>query len=94
MTRESRQPWLIVAAIVAGCLLIALYLGRPAVAVPRGKAPAAEPGRYQSACGPTNLYLVDTATGRTWYAKQEPDAKGKLTWRWADMISPVPPKRR
>jgi hypothetical protein len=87
----TRQPWIFAAATVAGCLTLALYLGRPTgveQGTTKGARPATEVGRYQVATQGTNLYLVDSSTGRIWNLQAAPDPKQPRR------VRPLPAARR
>jgi hypothetical protein len=67
-----------------------------AEARPVAAAPLLPPGRFQLVTDrdSTNrnasvLYLVDTATGQTWYARRAAGKDGGAPYRWAEMV-PAP----
>jgi hypothetical protein len=72
-----------------------------AEARPVAAAPLLPSGRYQLATGRDSanpnasvLYLVDTATGRVWYARGAAAKDGGVTYRWAEMVPALPAKER
>jgi hypothetical protein len=72
-----------------------------AVARPVAVAPLLPSGRYQLATGRDGnnrsanvLYLVDTATGRVWYARGVAAKDRGVTYRWAEMVPALPAKER
>jgi hypothetical protein len=91
----SRQSWVIGASIIAGCLILGAFLGRPSAAeektVVAGSAAAPVVGRYQIVqSNPQNrsVVVLDTATGHCWSINDNYEPKD-----WHDLGSPVKDKK-
>jgi hypothetical protein len=81
---NTRQSWIIGAAIVMGCLILSVFSGQRSGADEK-PAPKAEPtpvGRYElHRMDGEKGEIIDTNTGRVW----RPDDN-----EWKDLGSPVP----
>jgi hypothetical protein len=83
---NGRQTWVIGAAILLGCLILGVSIGRPATANPRDVP--VTPGRYQlipiSSGGEEQatdeMIVIDTATGQCWQRSGD---------KWKNLGSPV-----
>jgi hypothetical protein len=86
---SHRQPWVLGAAILIGCLIIGAFFGRPTNAQEK-KAPAeASVGRYnliQSDEG--RIVVLDTATGHCWSNADAGDPD-----KWHDIGTPGQTKK-
>jgi hypothetical protein len=84
MTMNTRQSWVLGAAIVLGCLILGLFFGQPSVA--QKKDNPVTPGRFQILNLDKTVAVIDTGTGKTWsYSGNQ---------RWDDMGSPVEQKKK
>jgi len=86
---NGRQTWVIGAAILLGCLILGVSIGRPATANPRDVP--VTPGRYQlipissgddekEAEATDVIMVIDTATGQCWQRTGD---------KWKNLGSPV-----
>jgi hypothetical protein len=90
---RNHSSWVIGAAVV-GCLILALFLSPPSAAVPSGKPAAPEAGRYQFLFNAGTFYLLDTATGQTWYMERQQAGQGQPIRRvWTKHIEPLVPRK-
>jgi hypothetical protein len=94
MNTKQRSSWVIGAAVVIGCLILALFLSPPSAAVPSGRPAAPEAGRYQFLNNARDFYLLDTATGQTWYMERQQAGQGQPVRRvWVKYIEPLAPRK-
>ena len=85
---KLRNTVILAAAVVAGCLIVGLFVGRPAAAA--SSSEAAPAGRFQIVVDVNappaqkhgNVVVVDTTTGQCWSSEV-----GKEDWR--DMGTPA-----
>jgi hypothetical protein len=78
---NTRQSWVLGAAIVLGCLILGLFFGGPSVAQKKKEDPAT-PGRYRFIEGCKGPILIDTITGRIWMSGDDKDS-------WEDFGRPA-----
>jgi hypothetical protein len=81
---NTRQSWVLGAAIVLGCLILGLFFGQPAPG--QKKENPVTPGRYQVLNLDKTVVVTDTATGKTWSYDGDK--------RWTDMGSPTEQKKK
>jgi hypothetical protein len=91
---NTRQSWIIGAAIVIGCLILSLSLGGRSGAEPKAdptKLPPGAVGRYQLVCQSLvnvgfETQVIDTSTGRVW-------RRDAVQNKWEDLGSPAQPRK-